>query len=147
MKSTLTVLFILGFTATAHAEGFTLVTTTDFATGSTSSVDRAAHTSVNDVEPIHSDAVARWYGSYVYVVNRAGGDNIQILDPSNNFATVDQFSTGNGSNPHDIVVSSLGTHAYITRYDMTSILKMDLSTGATLATINLAGFEIGRAHV
>ncbi len=139
MKSTLTALLILGTATIVHAEGFTLVTTTDFATGSTSSIDRAAHTSVNDVEPICSDAVARWFGAYVYIVNR-GCDNIQILDPDNNFQTVDQFSTGNGSNPHDIWVNEFGTVGYITRYNMTSIVKMDLTNGATLGIISLASF-------
>lgn len=138
MKTRFTLALLLMATG-AHAEGFTLVTTTDFSTGSTSSVDRVAKTSINNVEPIHSDAVARYFGSYVYIVNRAGADNIQILDPNNNFNTVDQFSTGNGSNPHDIIVMSQ-TVAYITRYNMTSVLKMDLSNGATLATVNLAMF-------
>lgn len=140
MKTLLALILGVALPTAALAEGFTLVTTTDFSTGSTSSVDRVAKTSVNDVEPIHSDAIARYWGQYVYIVNRAGGDNIQILDPTSNFDTVDQFSTGNGSNPHDIHVNSLGTHAYITRYNMTSVLKMDLSTGATLATISLAAF-------
>ena len=139
MKSTLIGLLILLVATTAHAEGFTLVTTTDFSTGSTSSIDRLTHTSTNDLEPIHSDAVVRYFGGdHVYIVNRAGGDNIQILDPDNNFQTVHQWSTGNGSGPHDILVS--GTVAYITRYDMTTILKMDLNTGVTLGTINLASF-------
>ena len=140
MKTLLALIVVVAMPTIALAEGFTLVTTTDYATGSTSSVDRVAKTSVNDVEPIHSDAIARFFNPYVYIVNRSGGDNIQVLDPDNNFVTVDQWSTGNGSNPHDIYVNSLGTIAYITRYDMTSVLKMDLSTGATLATISLAAF-------
>lgn len=140
MKTLLALIVVVAMPTIALAEGFTLVTTTDYATGSTSSVDRVAKTSVNDVEPIHSDAIARFFDPYVYIVNRSGGDNIQVLDPDNNFVTVDQWSTGNGSNPHDIYVNSLGTIAYITRYDMTSVLKMDLSTGATLATISLAAF-------
>jgi len=140
MKTLLAVILIIAMPTLALAEGFTLVTTTDFSTGSTSAIDRAAHTSVNDVEPIGSDAVARWFGDYVYIVNRSG-DNIQLLDwTDDSFNTIHQWSTGNDSNPHDIYVNDTGTIAYITRYDMNSVLKMDLTTGATLTTISLAAF-------
>jgi DNA-binding beta-propeller fold protein YncE len=119
---------------------FILVSTSDFSTGSTSSLDPSDKTPSLNLESIHSDAVVRFGpGGLVYVVNRAGADNIQILDPCDNFNTVDQFSTGNGSGPHDIVFTSQ-TVAYVTRYDMTTLLKMNLQTGATLATINLAAF-------
>ncbi len=140
MKHLLAIALVL-IAGTAFAEGFTLVTTTDFSTGSTSSIDRVTRTSLNDIEPIHSDAVVRWFGDYVYVLNRAGADNIQMLDwTDDSFNTIHQWSTGNGSNPHDIYVKSDGSAAYITRYDMTSVLKMNPNTGATMATISLAGF-------
>jgi hypothetical protein len=80
--------------------------------------------------------VVRAYDQFVYVVNRGATGNIQILDPCADFATLHQYSTGNGSNPHDIVFLSTSV-AYISRYDMTSVLKMNLDTGATLGTINL----------
>lgn len=141
MKTLLALVLVIAMPAVALAEGFTLVTTTDFSTGSTSAIDRAAHTSTNDVEPIHSDAVARYFGDFVYIVNRAGGNNIQMLDwTDDSFDTIHQWSTGDDSNPHDIYVKSDGSAAYITRYDMTSILKMDPNTGATLGTISLAAF-------
>ena len=119
---------------------FILVSTTDFSTGSTSSLGPGDKTPSINLEGIHSDAVVRFGpGGLVYAVNRAGADNIQILDPCNNFNTVDQFSTGNGSGPHDIVFLS-ATKAYVTRYDMTTVLIMNPQTGATLGTINLAAF-------
>lgn len=141
MKTLLAFILIIAMPTLALAEGFTLVTTTDFSTGSTSSIDRAAHTSTNDIEPISPDAVARYFGDFVYVVNRGAAGNIQMLDwTDDSFDTIHQWSTGNGSNPHDIYVNDTGTIAYITRYDMTSVLKMDLTTGATLTTISLAAF-------
>ena len=119
---------------------FILVSTTDFSTGSTSSLGPSNKTPSINLEGIHSDAVVRFGpNGLVYVVNRAGADNIQILDPCDNFNTVDQFSTGNGSGPHDLVFLS-ATEAYVTRYDMTSVLKMNPQTGATLTTISLAAF-------
>ena len=120
---------------------YLLVSTTDFSTGSTTSLDPDTKAATLDVELIHSDAVLRASGvdGLVYVVGRAAGDHIQILDPCEGFDTIDQFSTGNGSNPHDIVFVS-PTKAYVSRYDMTSVLIMNPQTGATLGTISLAGF-------
>ena len=115
-----------------------LVATTDFSTGSTTSFSiHKANT--NDVELIGSDAVLRQDGQLIYVVNRGVASNIQILDACDDFNTLHQWSTGNGSGPHDIVILP-GNIAYITRYDITSVLKMDLSNGATLGTISLATF-------
>lgn len=116
-----------------------LVTTTDFSSGSTSVLDHFKAPTLN-VESISSDAVVRQSGQLVYVVNRGSSGNIQILVPCTGYATLDQWSTGGGSNPHDIVVLPPGDVGYITRYDMTSVLKMNLQTGATLATISLATF-------
>jgi hypothetical protein len=127
--------------AGAQACDYILVSTTDFSTGSTTSLDPGTKAAALNVEAIHSDAVLRASGvdGLVYVVGRAGGDHIQILDPCDGFNTVDQFSTGNGSNPHDIVFVS-PTRAYVSRYDMTSVLIMNPQTGASLGTIELASF-------
>lgn len=126
---------------TAQACDYLLVSTTDFSTGSTTSLDPDTKAATLNVELIHSDAVLRASGvdGLVYVVGRAAGDHIQILDPCDNFDTIDQFSTGNGSNPHDIVFVS-PTKAYISRYDMTSVLIMNPQTGASPGTISLAAF-------
>ena len=125
----------------APACDYLLVSTTDFSTGSTSSLDPDTRAATPNVQAIHSDAALRASGvdDLVYVVNRAGGDNIQVLDPCNGFNTVRQFSTGNGSNPHDIVFYT-ASKAYISRYDMTTVLIVNPQTGATLGTINLAPY-------
>jgi len=146
MKTLVLVLCIITVaSATPRAQctdDYILVSTTDFSSGSSSSLDPVTKAPSLNVQAIHSDAVLRTGplgDRRIYVVSRAGGDNIHILDPCNGFDTIDQFSTGNGSNPHDIVVLS-PTVAYVTRYDMTSVLKMNPSTGATLTTISLAAF-------
>jgi len=78
------------------------------------------------------------------MVNRFQADNIQTLDPTRDFATVSQCSTGNGSNPHDIAVLS-PTKAYVTRYELTTLLVVTPSVGPTcdgfvLDTVDLAQF-------
>jgi hypothetical protein len=88
---------------------------------------------------IHSDAVARHHGGLIYVVNRLYADNIQVLDPEQNFATVIQFSVGPGSNPQDIAVVS-PDHAYVSRYETAWLYEVDPTVGAILDSIDLSGF-------
>lgn len=70
-------------------------------------------------------------------------DNLQIIDPLNRYVTLGQHSTGNGTNPHDVVFS--GTHAFITLYYPTAqthntdasgnpgdVIEMDTNTGSIL---------------
>jgi hypothetical protein len=91
------------------------------------------------VQSVHSDAVARYYGGLVYVVNRFGGDNIQILNPGTGFGTVRQFSVGNGSDPHDVVVVS-PTKAYVTRYNQTDMWIVNPSTGLQTGSVDFSSF-------
>ena len=117
---------------------FAFVTTTDFQVGSSSVVWIGdAYTVEKDVAAIHSDAVARYFGGLIYVVNRLGGDNIQILDPAHGFSTINQFSVGNGSDPHDIAVVS-ATKAYVTRYNETDLWIVNPSTLARTGAISLS---------
>jgi len=122
----------------AAAETRAFVLTTDFSTGALSVADLGTRVVAKDVESVHSDAVERWYGGLLYVVNRFGQDNIQVIDPQSN-ATVRQFSTGNGSNPQDICFLS-ATKAYVTRYELGDLLIVNPATGGTLGVISLAAF-------
>jgi len=125
----------------AFANDFAFVTTTDFTTGSSSEVLlNGSHTTTINVAGLHSDAVARYHELFLYVVNRFGGDNIQILDPGAGYSTVRQFSVGAGSDPHDIVVLS-PTKAYVARYNATDIWIVDPSTGLQTGAISLAGLN------
>ncbi len=122
------------------ATEFAFMTTTDYATGSSSVIWLdGSYTNNNDVASIHSDAVSRYYKGLVYVINRQNGDNIQVLDPSNGFSTLRQFSTGNGSNPKDIAFLS-ETKAYITRYETNDLWIVNPSNGNYLGSIDLSQF-------
>ncbi|MGH7858806.1 MAG: hypothetical protein ACREQY_15880, partial [Candidatus Binatia bacterium] len=93
------------------------VVTTDFQTGSSSLV-RGSGEVERDVEPVSPDAVARGFGGEIYVVNRFGFDNLQVLD-AETLETDRQWSTGNGSNPQDVLV--IGDDAYVALYEPTTI--------------------------
>ena len=121
--------------------------TSDFtpgAPGSVSVADLVTHTVSLDVASIHNDAVARWFGGLLHVVNRFGGDNIQVIDPAANYATVRQISTGNGSNPQDIAFVS-PTKAYVSRYGSSDLLILNPShpLGLPQSSISLAAFADG----
>jgi hypothetical protein len=120
--------------------GRLLVLTSDFQTGSVSVVDADSSFAARlDVAEIHPDAVARVHDGLVYVVNRFGGDNIQVLDPADGYRTVRQFSVGAGSNPHDIAFAS-SDHAYVSRNGSTSLLVIDPRDGSQRGEISLASF-------
>jgi hypothetical protein len=119
---------------------YAFVTTTDFSTGTAAivSADTLLAPACN-LAPIHSDAVARFFQGRIYVVNRFGADNVQVLDPYNGFATMKQFSLGNGSDPHDIALVSF-TRAFVTRYNEDQMWIVNPSTGVGSGLISF--FEL-----
>jgi len=91
------------------------------------------------IEPTSSDPVVRFYRNKIYVINRLYADNIQVLDPDQDYGTILEFSVGAGSNPQDIAFMS-ETRAYITRYESVWLYEVNPSTGAILDSIDLTVF-------
>lgn len=89
---------------------------------------------------IHSDAMARYYNGRVFIVNRLGRDGIQVLDPQSAYLTVSEYSTGNASNPHDIVVTANGK-GYISLYGRSNILVVHPESGAVIGSVSLAAYS------
>jgi hypothetical protein len=122
---------------------FAFITTTDYQTGSSSTIwFDGTHSTDQNVAAVHSDAVPRYFDGLIYVVNRFGGDNIQVLDPSNGFGAVRQFSLDNRPDPHDILVIN-ETKAYVTLYNSTELLVMNPSNGIHTGTIDLSSLADG----
>ena len=115
------------------------MTTTDYATGGLSSLDLDTNTVVNDHLTIHSDAVVRTYRDKVYILNRLGQDNVIVLSGDDLQTPLTQYSTGNGTNPHDIAFVS-EEKAYISRYGRTHLLVVNPVTGDSLGTVDLSTF-------
>ncbi len=116
-----------------------VITTTDYSSGSFSSLDLITNTATNDHLTIHSDAGVRTYRDKVYVINRLGQDNVIVLDRSDLKTPLTQYSTGNGSNPHDMAFVS-EEKAYISRYEQTQLLIVNPVTGDLLGEIDLSVF-------
>lgn len=123
-----------------HASPFAFVTTTDYTTGSCSSIDLdGSYAVTKNIDLIHSDAVARYYDGYIYIINRKGADYIRILDPGNDFAFVREFSTGGGSNPQDVAFVN-PTKMFVTRNDSNTMWIMNPQTGLQTGSIDLSSF-------
>jgi hypothetical protein len=116
---------------TSTVPNVAFVLTTDFATGSYSVVDLATRNVTPDIRPggVHSDAIARFFGGRVYVVNRLGADSIQIIDPQQGFTTPTngELSVDNGSNPQDIVFVN-ANKAYVSRLDAPTLFILNPTT-------------------
>lgn len=114
-----------------------LATTSDFQSGTYSAISLDGFAPANGLGPVHSDAIARYnpYNGKVYILNRLGMDNIQILDPQNNYQTIKEISLPRGSNPQDIAFSGANS-AYISLYGEDYLLKIQPSTGNFLKQIN-----------
>jgi len=107
------------------------------------------------LETTSADPVARVEDGRPIVVNRYTYDYLQGLDAHGGFRTVFEHSTGNGSNPHDVVVlsdadagapftppgpgqESAGV-AFVTRYEppYDDLALFDLDDGAFVQSIDL----------
>ncbi|MDE2890818.1 MAG: hypothetical protein OXR72_21660 [Gemmatimonadota bacterium] len=127
------------FLATDAFANQAVMTTTDYTSGALSSLDLGTNTAANDHLVIHSDAVVRVYRDKVYVLNRLGQDNVIVLDRGDLATPLTQYSTGNGSNPHDIAFVS-EEKAYISLYERTLLLIVNPVTGDSLGSVDLSTF-------
>jgi DNA-binding beta-propeller fold protein YncE len=116
------------------------VTNTDFESrGTLSILDPKTMTTIDsEAEFLSSDPYLSVFGNRIYVINRYNADNIQVIDPTKNYDTILQFSTGNGSNPHGLAFSS-SEKAYISRYETSfnDLLIVNPATGAEIGTIDM----------
>jgi len=120
-----------------------LVAGTDFGVTGTVSLIKVRFGSTfeiqRDLEVVSGDPVARAEGGGVFVVNRYFFDNVQVLDPAAGFSTSLQFSTGNGSNPHDALAID-PNRLYVTRYEApyNDVLIADPTDGHAVGYIDLS---------
>jgi hypothetical protein len=104
------------------------VPTSDFSTGSYSMVNLRARSVRVDL-PLapgiaESDSGAVYFDQSVFILNRFGFDSVSVLALDDLTTAVSQFSTGNGSNPQDMVFVS-GERAYISLLGSNELLVVD----------------------
>ncbi|MFN4181588.1 MAG: hypothetical protein ACK4G3_00010 [bacterium] len=123
---------------------FLFLTTTDFQSGSFSVYAEEQGLMSSGYPPIHPDATAVFHSGKIFILNRFGADNIQILDPNNHFRTEKQFSTNTEncpqlSNPYHLTFVS-PDEAILSRYNCSSLLFLNPFTATILAEISLSPF-------
>lgn len=95
--------------------------------------------------PIHSDAIATYQNSRIYILNRLGRDSIQALNPAIGYFTDREFSTGEGSNPQDFIYVS-ENEAYISLYERDYLLIVNPLTGIEIGRIPLSAYAESTAN-
>jgi len=121
------------------------VITTNFMAGSFATVDLDEPRAVSRSTPqrrVHSDAVVRTRRELIYVVNRRFGDNIQILDPADDFKTQLQCSVGNGTNPHDIAFAA-DDKAYVSLFEEPELLIVNPAVRGGCRDFILGRIDLG----
>lgn len=116
------------------------VVTTDFgAAGRFNVLNPDAFFSLQTPTNIHSDAVAKSYDGKVIIINRLNRDSILTLNPSIGFLPEQEYSTGKGTNPQDIIKVS-DNKAYISLYNNSNLLVVSPSGGVITKYINLTQY-------
>lgn len=117
------------------------IATSDYQTGSYSTIDIDSFTAYNDLGPgnIHSNVSVRYFFDKVYIINRLGRDNIQVLEPTHNFQTLREISMGANSNPADIALVNPES-AYVTRYNEKELWIINPTTGIKTGEIDLSDY-------
>ena len=139
----LTAIFLILIAAGAAVaeEPWVAVVASDYVTGKLATLGSASPwPAACDLSSVCSDAVARYSDGRIYVINRLGCDNVQVIDPAAGFATVDEISVGGGSNPQGIAFSPDGTRAYVPLQNTDEVLILNPATGATLGSVDLSAW-------
>ncbi|MCC5814224.1 MAG: hypothetical protein JJT78_05660 [Leptospira sp.] len=116
------------------------VITSDFGGGGRYNVvDPRGGFALPGLTPIHSDASVRFFNGKIFIINRLNRDSIQILNPSIANITEQEFSVGQGTNPHDIAIID-ENKAYISRYNSKSMLIVNPTNGVRIGEIDLSAY-------
>jgi len=86
---------------------------------------------------VAGDPVMRRIDDRVYVINRNGGNNVTVFDATT-LTFVDQFGTGEGSNPQD--VAEVGDDLYVPNFNVGTISKINTKSGA-VTTIDTSSLD------
>ncbi len=95
-----------------------------------------------DLGATHTDAVARSFLGRLYIVNRLGQDNVQVVNPDTG-ATLAACSVGNGANPQDIAFAS-AEKAYVTAFGDGIVRIVDPTVPPDCAGFRLGRIDLGR---
>lgn len=107
------------------------------------------------VSALGSSAKIRLFDDLLYVLHDGyslnSSDNLQILDPTDSYATTGQWSVGNGTNPWDVAV--IGLRAFVSLYNPSAdpsnidanfnpgdVVEMNIATGTITHRYSFADY-------
>jgi hypothetical protein len=119
--------------------GYLFALTSDYKTGNYSIVGIDSSFSEKNIGPVHSDAVARYFGgSDIYIINRMGRDNMQVVDRGN-LKTVLQYKFPPLSNPQDAAIQDGKVYVAFMGRDWIGIYGQE--NGDSLGAIDLHAYS------
>ncbi|MGN6106552.1 MAG: YncE family protein, partial [Kofleriaceae bacterium] len=86
---------------------------------------------------VGSDPMLRKFGDELFVVNRADGNNVTILD-ARTFAVVEQLATGANSNAQDVAV--VGDQLFVPAFGTAGVVVLTRGT-TQISTIDLSALD------
>ena len=126
-------------TITAFCQDELVWLTSDFTTGGFA-LQQAGECETEELwVDVAGDAVVRSQNGYIFILNRFGFDNVTVLSATDPQEVLAQFSTGNGSNPQDILIIE-GQKAYVTVLQRSEMLVVDFLAGEITDQIDLSVF-------
>jgi hypothetical protein len=129
----------------ATGDDVAFVLTTDYTSGSYSTIDLTTNTASNNLPAqagiVESDNTGAYYNGRIYIINRGNASNITVVDKTDPTEAVNQFSTGNGTNPYAMAFNS-DTEAYVCLYASNDLLVVDPTDAGDpiKERIDLSGF-------
>ena len=123
------------------AEDYAMVITTDYQTGSISTIHLADRRITKNLQTIHPDAVCRYdpITKRPFIVARNSSDAVEVIDQQNGWNVMKEYSVGAGSNPQDIAVVT-AERAYIPRFNSATMAIVHPTQGQSLGTVDLSRF-------
>jgi hypothetical protein len=129
----------------ALEKGYVFALTSDPATGSYSVYGLDSAYTMNSIEAVHSDAAVRYLGGDdIFIINRLGRDNLQIVD-RHNLKTVLQIPLPPLSNPYDVAVKD--SLIYVAYYARAEIGIYRQSDGAAAGKIDISAYADTSDHL
>ncbi len=127
-------------TETAPDKGYVFAVTSDakYKEGNYSAVGLDSSFTRTNIDPIHPDAAVRFFGGDdIFVINRLGRDNLQIIDKQN-LKTVMQVGFPKLSNPYDVAIKD--GLIYVALFAKDSILIYDQKDGSEKGAIDVHAY-------
>ncbi len=118
---------------------FAVVSTTDFSVGALAQVDLESWAVSDMLTATSGDPTVVADGGLLFQVNGYNTDTIRVYEPGDLTAPLAEFSTGAGSNPHDVEVC--GGRLFVSLYETTRIGIYDPATGSEIGEVSLVDWS------